>query len=144
MQIQRSIILVIGLSVSSQLIGTVAAEPQKMHLSPTIEAAVSTKTRNTSPGEWPNPLITINDQTVTVSWGKHYDHYKNLQPDEVESFLVGLPRSAWPYGRIIEVSEQGVSNGGKEVERYRKRCWAVIKAAMIRLDVILELGPPSA
>ncbi len=96
MQIHRSIILIIGLSVSSQLIGTVAAEPQKMHLSPNIKAAVSTKTRNTSPGEWPNPLITINDQTVTVSWGKHYDHYKNLQPDEVESFLVGLPRSAWP------------------------------------------------
>ena len=53
MQIHRSIILIIGLSVSSQLIGTVAAEPQKMHLSPNIKAAVSTKTRNTSPGEWP-------------------------------------------------------------------------------------------
>jgi hypothetical protein len=144
MQIHRTIILVIGLNVSSQLIGTVAAEPQKMHLNPNIKAAVSAKTRNISPEKWPNPFITINDQTVTVSWGKHYDHYKNLQPDEAESFLVGLPTSAWPYGRIIEVSEQGVSNGSKEVKRYRERCWAVIKAAMKRLDVILELGPPSA
>jgi len=78
------------------------------------------------------------------SWGKHDAHSKDLQPEKVESFLIGLPVSAWPYGRIIEVSEQGVSNGGKEVEQYRKRSWAVIKAAMKRLDVIVELGPPSA
>ena len=87
-----------------------------------------------------NPYITIYDNSVSVTWNKRLNH-KELQPEEVENFLVDLPVSAWPYGRIIVLTECGPSSGTKDTEHFRKQSRSIIVAAMKRLGVALNLVP---
>jgi hypothetical protein len=113
---------------------------QGMVLDPKIKAAPLEKSMRVPPEKWSNPSITIYDNAVAVRWNKRQKH-KELQPEEVESFLVDLPVSAWPYGRIIVVTECGPSSGTKESEHYRKRSWGVIVGAMRRLKVAVDAVP---
>lgn len=133
--------------ISMQLTSAkMGAAPQKMRLDPNIKAGQNGKISEIrDAGDWANPFITVSDDAITISWGKSMHHKRLHQsvlksPEEIESFLVGLPVSAWPYGRIIALSEHPIGGlpGGRA---YRKRSWDLIMAAMKRLDVQVNPWP---
>ncbi len=136
--------LILTLIFANYFIAPVFAEDRKMQLNPRIKAVMQDKVREGAGKIWPNPKITITDDMVSVSSGKQHEQFKDKQMGEMEKFLVSLPVSAWPYGRIIEVSELGISSGGLQGKEFRKRSWVLIRTVMKRLDVTVQLGPPSA
>ncbi len=136
--------LSLALSVANYFIEPVFSEDRQLQLNPRIKAVMQDKLREGAGKTWPNPKITITDDMVSVSSGKQHAQFKDKQMGEMEKFLVSLPVSAWPYGRVVEVSELGISSGGPQGKDFRKRSWVLIRAVMKRLDVTVQLGPPSA
>ena len=54
--------------------------------------------------KWQNPqLIVRQDGIGLVDLGNHEIHI--LQPEQVPAELASLPQSAWPYGRVVLVTE---------------------------------------
>jgi hypothetical protein len=124
----------------------VLAAPQKMRLDPNIKVVQTDKISEIRDADdWDNPFIKVCDDAITISWGKSM-HHKPLhqsvlkRPEKIENFLVRLPVSAWPYGRIIALSEHPIGGlpGGRA---YRKRSWDLIMASMKRLDVQVNPWP---
>ncbi len=113
---------------------------QVMVLNPEIKAASLEKVARVPPEKWSNPSITIYDNTVAVSWNSRQKH-KELKPEGIENFLVSLPVSSWPYGRVIILTESGLSAGTKASKIYRKQSWDKIVAAMKRLGVAVNAVP---
>lgn len=61
------------------------------------------------PEKWLNPFIRVQDRTVTVSFRPSGAEMKTetVQIDALGNGLMALPKSAWPYGRIVAVSMSG-------------------------------------
>jgi hypothetical protein len=56
------------------------------------------------PKGWQNPYLVVRDDGIgLVDLSNHEVHI--LRPDEVPAGLGALPSSAWPYGRVVLVSE---------------------------------------
>lgn len=114
---------------------------QKMHLDPSIKAGQTGKIKEIrAASDWANPYISVADDAVSVSWGKPRQHKTFRAAEDVEKFLVSLPVSAWPYGRIIGMAENSIGGlpGGRD---YRKQSWQALAAAMKRLDVQINAWP---
>ncbi|QQR59659.1 MAG: hypothetical protein IPG59_09270 [Candidatus Melainabacteria bacterium] len=127
--------------VRVKAIAEMELEPKKMRLNPNIKVGQTSKINEIKDAaDWANPYITVGDGEVSVGWGKprHQKTFKKVE--EVEKFLVSLPVLAWPYGRIIALSEHSVSSlpGARD---YRKYSWDLIIAAMKRLDVQVNPWP---
>ena len=136
--------LATGLIILIQPVESCATKQQKMRLNPAIQAPKPERVNEITSRQWPNPSIEISDHVISVIWGGRRQQYKTMQPEEVEGFMVRLPVSAWPYGRIIEVSESALHSGGNTEMNYRVRSRTLVEAAMKRLHVTVQLGPPSA
>jgi hypothetical protein len=53
---------------------------------------------------WQNPYLIVREDGIgLVDLSNHEVHI--LKPDEVPAELTALPSSAWPYGRVVLVSE---------------------------------------
>jgi hypothetical protein len=53
---------------------------------------------------WQNPYLIVRDDGIgLVDLSNHEVHI--LKPDEVPTELTALPSSAWPYGRVVLLSE---------------------------------------
>ncbi len=127
--------------VRVKAIAEMELEPKKMRLNPNIKVGQTSKINEIKDaGNWANPYIAVGDGEVSVGWGKprHQKTFKTVE--EVEKFLVNLPVPAWPYGRIIALSEHSVSSlpGARDL---RKHSWDLIIAAMKRLDVQVNPWP---
>lgn len=91
---------------------------------------------------WRNPIIQINDATIKVGWHAGKDRqWKEIQPDALEEFLLELPESAWPYGRVAIWTECGVSSGAKEARQYRQKSRRTVQGILKRLDVTENRWP---
>ncbi|MBP7860667.1 hypothetical protein KA183_03215 [bacterium] len=127
--------------VRVKAIAEMELEPKKMRLNPNIKVGQTSKINEIKDaGNWANPYIAVGDGEVSVGWGKprHQKTFKTVE--EVEKFLVNLPVPAWPYGRIIALSEHSISSLPRTRD-YRKHSWDLIIAAMKRLDVQVNPWP---
>lgn len=62
-----------------------------------------------------------------------------LKPDEVLKRLAGLPASAWPYGRVVAVRENGAQNGDDAVDIRRNR--GLLAGSLKEAHVIIDWVP---
>jgi hypothetical protein len=54
--------------------------------------------------EWKNPYFVVRDDGIGfVDLANHEVHI--LTPEQIPAELVSLPSSAWPYGRVVLVTE---------------------------------------
>lgn len=127
--------------VRSKSIAGMESGPKRMRLNSSIKVGQTSKINEIKDaGEWANPYITVGDDEVSVGWGKPRHHKTFKSAEDVEKFLVSLPVLAWPYGRIIALSEHSINSlpGARD---YRKHSWDSIIAAMKRLDVQVNPWP---
>lgn len=107
-----------------------ASEPHRRKLDPRIKAVKPGQNR----GKDYNPFITIHDKDMTISYGKPQKN-KKIKVEELESFLLALPVSAWPSGRMVSLMKCGIKSGSKQVENYRERTWVEINIILKRLEI---------
>ena len=87
---------------------------------------------------WQNPYLIIKaDGVALLDTGNHEERL--LKPAEVTQALAKLPPSAWPYGRVVAVTENGVRAAGDDVPIRKNR--AIVAGTLESLHVLINWIP---
>jgi hypothetical protein len=90
---------------------------------------------------WRNPYLIIRSDGVgLLDPDNHEEHI--LKPEELTQALGNLPASAWPYGRVIAVTEVGLRSSADDDVKIRKNR-AIVAGTLESLHVLID-GVPSA
>jgi hypothetical protein len=90
--------------------------------------------------KWANPYLLITrDRVDLVDYRNHEVHH--LRTGEMLQALGKLPPSAWPYGRVVAASENGVRSAGDDALIRRNR--GIVAGTLEGLQVHIEWFPAS-
>jgi hypothetical protein len=111
--------------------------PDPVLLLQAIPAANATKYQGVRDMKnWRNPYLVIRADGVGL-----LDTAENaeilLKPDEVLAALAHLPASAWPYGRVVAVSENGVRSSEQDriaIRRNKGIVGGILAGAHLEVD----------
>lgn len=88
---------------------------------------------------WRNPYLIVRADGVALL--DPDDHLERIvKPEELTQTLGNLPPSAWPYGRVVAVTENGVRSSADEDVRIRKNR-AVVAGTLESLRVFIHWIP---
>jgi hypothetical protein len=87
---------------------------------------------------WQNPYLIIKaDGVALLDAGNHEEIL--LKAPELTQALAKLPPSAWPYGRVVAVTESAVRAAGDEVPIRKNR--AIVAGTLEKLNVLIKWIP---
>jgi hypothetical protein len=90
---------------------------------------------------WRNPyLIVRKDGVGLLDVANDEQHLIKLE--DLTQALAQLPASAWPYGRVVAVQENGVRATGDDVLIRKNR--GIVLGTLEGLHVLVSVGPPPA
>ena len=88
---------------------------------------------------WRNPYLIIRADGVALL--DPDDHLERiLKPEELTQALGNLPPSAWPYGRVVAVTENGVQGSADDDVKIRKNR-AVVAGTLESMHVLINWVP---
>jgi hypothetical protein len=88
---------------------------------------------------WRNPYLIIRADGVGLL--DPDDHLERiLKPGEVTQALGNLPPSAWPYGRVVAVTENGVRSGADDDVKIRANR-AIVAGTLESMHVLITWVP---
>jgi hypothetical protein len=89
---------------------------------------------------WQNPYLVIREDGIgLVDASNHEIHI--LQPDQVQAELVSLPESAWPYGRVVLVTEAALKNPTDQAKADLRKNRGLLAGTLKELDVQIREVP---
>lgn len=89
---------------------------------------------------WRNPYLIIRADGVGLL--DPDDHLERiLKPEELTQALGNLPPSAWPYGRVVAVSESGVRSGPADDEVRIRTNRALVAGTLESMHVLINWIP---
>jgi hypothetical protein len=87
---------------------------------------------------WQNPYLIIRADGVALL--DPDDHLERiLKPGELTQALGNLPPSAWPYGRVVAVTENAVRSGTDDVKIRANR--AIVAGTLESMHVLINWVP---
>jgi len=90
---------------------------------------------------WRNPYLIIRVDGVGLL--DPDDHLERiLKPGELTQALGNLPPSAWPYGRVVAVTESGVKGSADDDVKIRENR-AVVAGTLESMHVLINWIPPA-
>jgi hypothetical protein len=87
---------------------------------------------------WQNPYLIIKTGGVALLDPENHEE-RLLKPSELTQALGNLPPSAWPYGRVVAVTESGVRAAGDDVPIRKNR--ALVNGTLDSLHVLINWIP---
>jgi hypothetical protein len=88
---------------------------------------------------WRNPYLLIRKDGVgLLDVTNNEEHWIKLE--ELAEALAQLPPAAWPYGRVVAVSENGVRAIGDDVLIRKNR--GIVLGTLESMHVLVSIGPP--
>jgi CheY-like chemotaxis protein len=88
---------------------------------------------------WRNPYLIVKpDGVALLDISNNEEHIMN--PDELAQKLAKLPDSAWPYGRVVAVTEVTASNSDQDKAQIRKNK-AIVAGTLEGLHVAINWIP---
>ena len=107
-------------------------------LNPKIRAAIHSKFDDIlDAANWLNPQVIVVPKGVEVRSASLAGGTRTARLDELRRVLIGLPISAWPYGRVVLVTEIGLVGRLDDlelIERNRDEAARVLKALAIEAN----------
>ncbi len=89
---------------------------------------------------WRNPYLIIRaDGVALLDPDNHLERI--LKPEEVTQALGNLPSSAWPYGRVVALSESGVRSGTAEDDVKIRTNRALVAGTLESMHVLIHWIP---
>jgi len=94
----------------------------------------------TNMGGWKNPYFVVREDGIgLVDLSNREIHL--LKPEEIPAELVSLPASAWPYGRVVLVTEAVPKNPTQETKTDLRKNRALLLGTLQQLDVQVREAP---
>ena len=87
---------------------------------------------------WGNPYLILQANGVTMFDAVNHEE-RLLKPEELPEALANLPSSAWPYGRVVAVTEAGVHSTGDDVSIRRNR--GIVAGTLESLHIAISWVP---
>jgi hypothetical protein len=104
-----------------------------------IPAADPAKYRNTHGKAWRNPYLIVKpDGVALLDVANNEEHI--MKPAELTQRLAQLPDSAWPYGRVVAVSESPVRGSDHDSAEIRKNK-AIVAGTLEGMHVMINWIP---
>ena len=115
-----------------------ATRPNEGGLDQKIPAAVHSKYEDIrDAAKWLNPKVIVVPKGVEVRSWSLAGGTTTVRVDELRRVLVGLPISAWPYGRVVLATDAGLVGSLDDLEPIRRNhdeAARVLKALVIEAD----------
>jgi len=89
---------------------------------------------------WRNPYLIIKTAGVALLDPDNHEE-RLLKPEDLTQALGDLPPTAWPYGRVVAVTESGVRAPGDDVAIRKNR--ALVAGTLESLHVLINWIPPA-
>jgi len=87
---------------------------------------------------WRNPYLIIRaDGVALFDAADHEEHL--LKPEELTPALAKLPPSAWPYGRVVAATENGVRAAGDDARIRKNR--GIVAGTLESMHVVINWVP---
>ena len=113
-------------AASARIQAIPAADPAKFH-----DAHVSKS--------WKNPYLIVKpDGVALLDVANNEEHI--LHPDELTQKLAQLPQSAWPYGRVVAVTEASPNGSDRDKAEIRKNK-AIVAGTLEGMHVAINWIP---
>ena len=104
-----------------------------------IPPADAKKYREADYRSWRNPFLIIRADGVGLL-DPDNSEVRILKPEELTQALGNLPPSAWPYGRVVAVTETGVRASGDDILIRKNR--GIVLGTLEGMHVLVSIGPP--
>ncbi len=91
--------------------------------------------------DWQNPYLVVRSEGVEVIAKAASLDWQIISCDELTEFLVSLPVTAWPYGRVIGVQEIGIRRGDGKDDQPIAENKAKVEEVLASLDVKVGRWP---
>ncbi len=89
---------------------------------------------------WQNPYLVVREDGIGfVDLSNH--EIRILQPDQIQAELVSLPESAWPYGRVVLVTEAVPKNPTDQMKAEMRKNRGLLAGTLKELDVQIREAP---
>jgi hypothetical protein len=88
---------------------------------------------------WRNPYLIIRTDRVGLLDPDNHEE-RILKPEELTQALGNLPASAWPYGRVVAVTEIGVRGSADDDVKIRKNR-AIVAGTLESMQVLINWVP---
>jgi len=86
--------------------------------------------------DWANPYLVVLRDGVQLTSSAVPSGRKVMAVSELRAALLGLPTSAWPYGRVVALQENGLRSApdDKLIMNTRLAAETVLKALPVEID----------
>jgi len=90
--------------------------------------------------DWKNPYFVVRDDGIGfVDLSNHEVHI--LKPEEVPAQLVSLPSNAWPYGRVVLVTEAAPKIPSDQAKAEVRKNRGLLAGTLKEMDVQVREAP---
>ena len=127
-------------SMQGEAAQTTSQSTQAGRLDPRIKPAVAERykaIRNAT--RWENPYLMVGPDNIVVR-AKGLAGLKIVVPDTLEQTLLELPITAWPYGKVVAVQENG-DRADKSDDKPIADNVAAARATLKKLGVTFDKWP---
>ena len=94
----------------------------------------------TDGADWKNPSLTVQPSGIEIRTSKA-DGPLTVPVIGVIRYLSTLPMTAWPYGLVVAVSDNGVKDGSKDTDSRIKKSRTDLMRRLHKAGVKVELWP---
>jgi hypothetical protein len=115
-----------------------AADTGKSTLKNRIAPADPAKYRSiTDSQEWRNPCLIVQAKGIDPWSISPATKIPTMAPADVVAYLEKLPSSAWPYGLVVAVEENGIIGRGDEaqIKRNREELVRLLEKAGVKVEL---------
>ena len=90
--------------------------------------------------DWKNPQLVVREDGIgMVDLANHEIHI--LTQEQIPAELVSLPLDAWPYGRVVLVSQAAPSNPSEETKARLRENRGLLMGTLKDLQVAVREAP---
>jgi hypothetical protein len=115
-----------------------AAKPTDLERIPAADSSKYPALSNMK--DWQNPYLVVRDDGIgLVDLSNREIHV--LKPEEVPAELVSLPSSAWPYGRVVLVTQAAPKNASDQTKEELRKNRGLLLGTLRALDVEVRESP---
>jgi hypothetical protein len=132
------LVIMTGCSKPPNTASTGETKPARLESIPPADPSKYPRSHDLS--NWQNPYLVVREDGIGfVDLSNH--EIRILSPDQIQAELVSLPESAWPYGRVVLITEAVPKNPTDQIKAEMRKNRGLLAGTLKELDVQIREAP---